>query len=90
MSTAPCFRLLCGCSGSGKTSTLQQLVTRFAGKFTGLDLDDCRPPKNADEHWWGNQIEELLKKAAELQSGGKSVVMAGWTTYDEGGEKREE
>jgi len=79
----PCFILLSGSSGSGKSSVLKEFTTKFSGSFVGFDLDDCHPPKDADHNWWGSQVEEILRKSVEAQSSGQSVVVAGWTTYNE-------
>jgi adenylylsulfate kinase-like enzyme len=74
--------LLTGSAGSGKSAVLGALSAR-RHDLALLDLDDLRPPAEADSSWWREQIEAHVSKAVEEQAVGRDTVLAGWIAIEE-------
>ena len=74
--------LLTGSAASGKSAALAELASRHT-KLVALDLDDLRPPPDADATWWREQIESHVLRALTEQAAGRDTVLAGWTRIDD-------
>ena len=74
--------VLTGSAGSGKSTALQELSAR-RNDLAVFDFDDLRPPADATQSWWQQQIDDRVTWAVAEQARGKDTVSAGWLTVGE-------